>query len=176
MSEDNHDPENDGLKRLLHDWLRRAFENQHAHYQAYEYYSRLHYYISLPVVILTSIVGTTVFATLQKDVNLWAKLAVASISVAAAVLSGLQAFLRYSERSEKHRTAANGYGAIRRKIELWLNLPTDNFVRSQNRSQNQYEKSWTLWQRKSPTRRGFGTQPNCAVSKLSEVIQKRTKV
>jgi hypothetical protein len=68
-------------------------------------------------------VGTTVFATLQKQVNLWVQLAVGAVSVLAAVLAALQTFLRYSERAEKHRATAAAYAAVRHRLEETTNIP-----------------------------------------------------
>ena len=43
------------------------------------------------------VVGTAVFATLEKSVSLTARIGVAGVSVIAAVLSALQTFLRFKE-------------------------------------------------------------------------------
>ena len=62
--------------------------------------------------------GTSIFATLQKDqADIRLRIAVGIISVLAAVLASLQTFLRLSERAEKHRAAAVRYGALRRELE-----------------------------------------------------------
>ncbi len=44
------------------------------------------------------------------------------VSVLAATLTGLQTFLKFSERAEKHRTVAARYGALRREIEELMSL------------------------------------------------------
>src|SRR5262249_42206983 len=105
-------------EELLLDWERRAQENQFCHYEAAKYYGRFNYILGIPVVILTSIVGTTVYATLQKSVSVVVQITVGVISVFAAILAGLQTFLRFGERSEKHRTVGAQYGSVRRQIEL----------------------------------------------------------
>lgn len=103
---------------LLSDWARRARESQFCHYEAAKYFSRIHYRMGVPVVVLTSLVGTTVYATLEKSVSVRVQLAVGAISVLAAVLAGLQTFLRFGERAEKHRTLGAQYGSIRRRLEM----------------------------------------------------------
>jgi len=70
------------------------------------------------VVVLTTVVGTSVFAALGKEVSLGARLAVGAVSVLAAVLAALQTFLRLSERAESHKKSAAGYAAFRRDIEI----------------------------------------------------------
>ena len=103
---------------LLEDWKRRARESQFCHYEAAKYFSRLNYVLGIPVVILTSLVGTTVYATLQKSVAVPLQIGVGAISMLAAILAGLQTFLRFGERAEKHRTLGAQYGTIRRQLEV----------------------------------------------------------
>ena len=86
----------------------------------------MHYYIGIPSIVLSAIVGTAVFATLERTVDIGAKLVVAFISVAAAVLAAVQTFLRFSERSEAHRQAYAGYDGVVREIEQALVLGKSN--------------------------------------------------
>jgi hypothetical protein len=76
----------------------------------------------VPVVILTSLVGTSVFASIGRTVDLWLKIGIGMISVLAAVLASLQTFLRFGERAEKHRSAAELWASIRREIDEMLAL------------------------------------------------------
>ncbi|MCA1851250.1 MAG: SLATT domain-containing protein [Beggiatoa sp.] len=74
-----------------------------------------------PVVIFSSIVGTSLFATLadpEAGIPPAFKITVGSISVAAA----LQTFLRFGERAQKHVVAADWYTAVRRDIDQLLAL------------------------------------------------------
>jgi type II secretory pathway pseudopilin PulG len=48
----------------------------------------------------------------------WFKILVALTSVIAAILGGLQTFLRSSDRAAVHRAAATRYASLRRTIEL----------------------------------------------------------
>ena len=66
----------------------------------------------MPAVVFASIVGTAIFAGLTKGTT--RRLAVASVSILAAVLAALQTFLRFSERAAQHATAGDWYSAIRR--------------------------------------------------------------
>jgi hypothetical protein len=112
-----------GATALLSKWHKRARINQLQHYEAADYYSKAHNAIGIPVVILSSIVGTTVFATLQKQVDVRIQIAVGALSVIAAVLTALQTFLRYSERAEKHRSTAAAYAVVRHRLERVTNTP-----------------------------------------------------
>jgi len=101
----------------LRDWERRAAAAAEVHFQVAEGLSRSNIYLGIPVVVLSAIVGTGVFATLSEDVNTGIKIAAGTISVIAAVLASIQTFLRFGERAEQHRVAAERFSAIRREIE-----------------------------------------------------------
>jgi hypothetical protein len=104
-------------EELLQDWYRRARENQFAHYEAIKPLSSGNYKLGIPVALLSGLVGTSIFATLQAETAIGFRIAVGIISVLAAVLASLQTFLRLSERAEKHRAVAVRYGALRRELE-----------------------------------------------------------
>lgn len=111
------------IEALLQGWQKRARESQFSHYEAAKYFGALNYGLGIPVVVLTSSVGTTVFATLQKQVDMRTQIAVGGVSVLAAILASLQTFLRFGDRAGKHRSIGAQYGAVRRRIESLLVLP-----------------------------------------------------
>lgn len=110
---------------LLRNWQARAGSSSEEHYALASSLARSNIRFGVPVVALTTFVGTTVFATLQRpEVSLGLRIAVGLISVLAAVLASLQTFLRFGERAEKHRVAAERWAAIRREIDEMLALTT----------------------------------------------------
>ena len=110
---------------LLRDWQARARRSSEEHYALATSLARSNIRFGIPVVALTTLVGTTVFASLQRsDVTTGFRIAVGMISVLAAVLASLQTFLRFGERAEKHRAAAERWAAIRREIDTRLALST----------------------------------------------------
>ena len=110
---------------LLRDWQARARRSSEEHYALATSLARSNIRFGIPVVALTTLVGTTVFASLQRsDVNTGFRIAVGMISVLAAVLASLQTFLRFGERAEKHRAAAERWASIRREIDTRLALNT----------------------------------------------------
>lgn len=113
---------NEYLASLLENWLRRARESQRGHYQAAARLEHLNYWFGIPVVIMTTVVGTSVFASLQRRVDVRWQVMIGVFSVLAAVLASLQTFLRFSEKAEKHRSAGAAYGAIRRELEMILSV------------------------------------------------------
>ena len=107
--------------QLLDDWHKRCYAAQSAHYASADRCRLLNYIIGVPAVVFASIVGTAIFADLTKGTT--SRLAVASVSILAAVLAALQTFLRFSERAAAHAIAGDWYSAIRRDIEEILHLP-----------------------------------------------------
>ena len=111
------------VERLLRDWRNRAYAAQSAHYRAADLFRTLHYVIGVPAVICASVVGTALFAGLEKDAT--KTIIVGSVSIVAAILAGLQTLLRFGERAAHHGTAGDWYSAIRRDIEQVLHLPIE---------------------------------------------------
>ena len=73
---------------------------------------------SYHIIIITTLIGTSVFASLTAEtIGPYEKIVVGMLSVVAAVLASLQTFFNYTEKSEKHRTAAARFGTVRRKFE-----------------------------------------------------------
>jgi hypothetical protein len=120
------------LERLYGSWHRRVAAAEHGHRLMADRLRRRYFLLGIPVVVFTTLVGTSAFASMQNasannittrnadsDVVL---LLVGGISVLAAVLSSLQTFLRYSTRAEGHRIAALRYETLRREMAETLAL------------------------------------------------------
>jgi hypothetical protein len=108
---------------LLTDWFRRARESQFIHYECGVWYGRLNYLLGIPTIILSTAVGTAVFASLETSTTGSERIVVGLVSILAAVLASLQTFLRFSERADLHRVSGSGYGAIRRSLEYLRTFP-----------------------------------------------------
>ncbi len=115
----------ESIKSLLYEWARRTLMALDAHYDAARFLSRRNYYIDIPAMVLAGVVGTSVFVTLEQEVDIRIKIVVGPISLVAAVLSTLQIFLKYAERAQKHKHTAARYSAIKREIKQRLTLPED---------------------------------------------------
>lgn len=103
---------------LMVDWFRRSRESQQVHYECSNHFGRLHYGLGIPTIVLSAIVGTAVFASLESELDGWWRVTVGTISIGAAVLASLQTFLGLSERAENHRLIAAQYASVRRDLEL----------------------------------------------------------
>jgi hypothetical protein len=109
-------------KQVLENWYWRVTVAQRAHYLSAQYFGARKYWLGIPAVVLATLVGTSVFATVQKQPVLWLQICVGLASVAAALLSSLQTFLGYAERAEKHRIAGAKYAALGRELEQLRSL------------------------------------------------------
>lgn len=103
--------------KLINDWHRRSQESSFAHYEAASTLSKFHYYLGIPAVILSAVVGTTIFATLQESPNGPIQIAIGLLSMLTSSIVALQTFLRLDERASKHRSAGSSYGSIRRELQ-----------------------------------------------------------
>ena len=114
------------VERLLQEWHKRVYAAQTAYYEEAEKLRRRNYQLGIPVVIVSSLVGTAVFSDVG---NKWF---VGSISILAAVMASLQTFLKFGEGATLHGSAADWFSAIRRDIEEVLALPPNLRGRPKN--------------------------------------------
>jgi len=91
-----------------------------AHYLTSDELRRRHLQLGIPVLIAATVVGTTIFGTLQSNPEVGWKIATGVVSMIAALLSGLQTLLNFAERSEKHKAAGASYSAMRREFEMFV--------------------------------------------------------
>jgi hypothetical protein len=108
---------------ILETWYGRTAFIQRIQYLAALHYSRLHYWLGVPVIVVTTLVGTSVFASIQQQPAVWIQVLAGFASVVAAILAGLQTFLGLQDRAEKHRLAGAKYGAVGRELEELLAFP-----------------------------------------------------
>lgn len=104
-----------GVGELLNGWLIHSHKCRDRHDAAARVYARGQFALGIPALVISTIVGTSVFSALssQEVPALW----VGILSIAAAVLSALQTFLDFGGRSDKHRSAGVKYKAAIRLLE-----------------------------------------------------------
>jgi hypothetical protein len=107
-------------RALLEGWRFRVTRAQFGHQLAADKTRRWHFVLGVPIVILTTIVGTSAFAAIGDSPSTFWKILAGTVSLLAAVLASVQTFLGYGERSERHRIAATRYANTRRSIDLTL--------------------------------------------------------
>jgi hypothetical protein len=112
------------VEELLKDWRNRVYAAQASHYALADRFRILNYLVGIPAVVFSSVVGTALFAGLEKDSP--RTFFIASVSIVSAVLAALQTFLRFAERVSQHATAGDWYSAIRRDIEQLIHMRPDD--------------------------------------------------
>jgi hypothetical protein len=149
----------DSIEDLYDSWYRRVAAAEHGHRVRADRMRRRHLLVGISVVILTTLVGTSAFASISKadgdsitflgvdpDAVL---IVVGTISVLAAVLSSLQTFLRYATRAEGHRFALR-YESLRRDMATTLALPPEDRG-APDRSLDSVRQRMDRYAKESPT-------------------------
>jgi hypothetical protein len=90
-----------------------------AHYLAADAYARYNRLLGIPVIVITAVIGSTIFGTIGTIPGIGWKIAAGLISLLAAILSSLQMSLKFSEISEKHKMAGGRYRAASRRLSLF---------------------------------------------------------
>ncbi|MDQ6804458.1 MAG: SLATT domain-containing protein [Actinomycetota bacterium] len=105
-----------GSADLLEKWLLQCRRANVAHLRATDGLTWRNYGLGVLTAVLSTVVGSSVYAALQSDTASGVQFAVASLSVIAAALAAIQNILRYGTRAEKHRRATRDYGNAMRWI------------------------------------------------------------
>jgi hypothetical protein len=103
------------VKNLVAGWLVHAHKSRDRHDQASRSYARWQYLLGIPALILSTVVGTSLFSAYSSSqVPSWW---VGLLSMTAAILTALQTFMDYGGRSDKHRLAGVKYKEAIRALE-----------------------------------------------------------
>jgi len=95
-----------------------------AHHLAASRNRSLHKFFGIPVVILSTLVGTSIFSSLgDATTNKWILIITGMLSISATVLASLQTFLNYAELAAKHKSTAVQFGMLRREVEQFATWP-----------------------------------------------------
>jgi hypothetical protein len=97
----------------------RGHRKARSHYLTAKRASRMHTWLGVPVVVFSTIVGSTIFATLSSSPSAGWKIGAGLLSLSSAVLASLQTFFKYSELAEKHRTSGAQYASIKRRLDAF---------------------------------------------------------
>jgi hypothetical protein len=146
---------------LLDEWRRGLRISVRAHYEAAKHFERLHLMLSLPAVLVSALLGSAVFASFQHSDVSWIKTMMAILSVATIGLSSLQAALRFAERAERHKAAANQLGEVRRALEQQF-----VFMHRDEPTIEELRKRWDSADRQAPT------IPSRIYNKTAELVSK----
>lgn len=70
--------------------------------------------------VSATVVGTTIFISINSSPDLILRICAGIISIAAAVFSALQTFLKLPESATAHKIAGNSYAGIKRTLEVFI--------------------------------------------------------
>jgi hypothetical protein len=116
---------NEIIAQKVFEYRSRASVTRRAHYLASDSNELNNKLLGVPVVVITAVVGTTIFGTLESDPDLYARIAAGIFSIAAAVLASLQTYLNFGSRAAKHKEAGASYAAMWRAFDfLYVEVTT----------------------------------------------------
>jgi hypothetical protein len=93
----------------------------HAHYSLAQDAGKRQLQLGIPVTILTTIVGTSIFATINStDQVIWLRIGTGLLSITAAVLAALQTLFNYSAIATNHQRAAVEFAEIWHKFDRFI--------------------------------------------------------
>jgi hypothetical protein len=103
---------------LLYKWERRVLLAVFSHARSANRCAAWDLRLGATSVILTAIVGTSVFATLQANPSITTRIGVGVLTVVAAASSAVHVFAGLSDRKAVYEQASQRHGDIRRRIEI----------------------------------------------------------
>ncbi len=108
------------------EWADKAGCYRWLHDRCEKKYSMMNMWITIPVIILSTLTGTANFALdgfiPPEDENMkkYAQAAIGGVSIFAGILTTLGNFLRFAQGSESHRVAGIAWGKFQRQIAVEL--------------------------------------------------------
>jgi len=113
---------------LLKEILRNASLGKYRHFCAASRKEALNSKLGAPVVVITILLGSVFFISISKEIPQAAKWVGALLSLAAAMLSGMQSFLHLGKDVDGHRRVANRYLQIAQNAEAILAQYQDDLL------------------------------------------------
>lgn len=112
-------------KVIITQWKQRAFVEFYLQMNSVYYYRRIHNMISYPIILLSTVSGTSIFSTNNPIIQYIA----AGFSVSAALLTGMLRQLKPGELATDHRSATRRWSKVLQQIqqlEMFSNIKTSN--------------------------------------------------
>lgn len=109
----------DDILRNAHEYEARYRVVARAHYLAAGQQSALNKLFGIPVIVITAIVGTTIFGTLNQNPNPMWKILAGLLTLSGTVLAALQTNLGFAQTAEKHKAAGEAYRGICRAFGMF---------------------------------------------------------
>ena len=115
------------LDDLMAEWADKAACYRWMHERTEKIFSRNDRFITIPVIILSTLTGTANFGLNSifgdnKSAASLATLAIGGVSIIAGIITTLGNFLRYAQGSEAHRVSSISWGKFNRLITVELRI------------------------------------------------------
>lgn len=113
-------------EELMSGWADKAGCYRWLHDRCEKKFSRLNMFITVPVIILSTLTGTANFAidgfvpAGDDQTKKYVSAAIGGVSIFAGILTTLGNFLRFAQGSESHRVAGIAWGKFQRQIAVEL--------------------------------------------------------
>lgn len=107
-------------KELLSRWLSRARKKRKIHIAAARYYARLHSFMTLSVIFLSTATGGVGFGVgYAAD---YVGMVISACNLLVGAVSAAQYFCRYDEKSAEHQETSEAFSNLTRSIETTMHL------------------------------------------------------
>lgn len=127
------------LEDLISNWADNALSYSWLNLQSEGKYRRLNYMFTIPIVILSTIVGTInvgMNSLFPSDLVQYGQIGIGAVGIFTGILGTLQNFFKYAQLSEAHRSCAIHWHKFYRQLKTELSLeavcrkPAGEFFRS----------------------------------------------
>ncbi len=111
---------------LLAKWADKATCYRWMHEKAQKKFYGSNLYVTLPVIVLSTLTGTANFgmgSIFPENLQGVAQLGIGGVSLITGIISTIANFLEYAQKMEAHRGASISWGKLHRKIAVELSLP-----------------------------------------------------
>jgi hypothetical protein len=102
-------------------YVRYARAKTLAHFRMAHSVRGYHNTLGVPASLAATIVGTSIFATINSpEQHLWLQIGAGLLSLGAATLSGLQTFFKFSETAAQHQEAASDFSEVWHALDIFV--------------------------------------------------------
>src|SRR4051812_9919492 len=91
-----------------------------SHYLAGKAASATNARLGVPVVVLTAVAGTSIFASISKEPSTGARVATGAVVVLAAVMASVQTYFQLGQRADRHRASGARFAEMSNRLEVLL--------------------------------------------------------
>ncbi|WP_225037307.1 SLATT domain-containing protein [Winogradskyella sp. SM1960] len=110
----------ENLRRMLLDWMRKIHQLEYAHCYQSIFWSTFEKWIGITAFIISTIVAFS-YRFPKLEIPWVQDYLLPFVLLIVAILTGLQTFLKPSEKAENHKRIGFNYEKMRHSIELILN-------------------------------------------------------